>query len=59
MVWGPQRQQGLRVVIIVVIIIVVVVVVVVVERNNLKRIKWLVTPASGSPEVDQGLITRS
>jgi ABC-type uncharacterized transport system permease subunit len=45
--------------IIIIIVIVAVVVVVVVERNNLKRIKWLVTPASGSPEVDQGLITRS
>jgi hypothetical protein len=43
----------------IIIIIIVIVVVVVVERNNLKRIKWLVTPASGSPEVDQGLITRS
>ena len=45
--------------IIIIIIVVVVVVVVVVERNNLKRIKWLVTPASGSPEVDQGLVIRS
>jgi hypothetical protein len=45
--------------IIIIIVIVIIVVVVVVERNNLKRIKWLVTPVSGSPEVDQGLITRS
>ena len=57
MVWGPQRQQAQRVIIIIIIVIVFVFV----ERDNLKkkRIKWLVTPASGSPEVDQGLITRS
>jgi hypothetical protein len=33
MVWGPQRQQALRVIIIVIIVVVVVVV----ERNNIKN----------------------
>ena len=66
--WDPQRQQALRmdgiiiVVIIIIVVVVIIIVVVVVEsERQLKRNKknWLVTPASGSPEVDQGLIKRS
>jgi hypothetical protein len=62
MVWDPQRQQALRVIIIIIIVIIIILVVVVVvvfEKDNLKNKKWLVTPASGSPEVDQGLVIRS
>jgi len=62
MVWDPQRKQALRLEGIIIIIVVVVVVVVVVvdwkvtiTRNN----KGLVTPASGSLQVDQGLTRRS
>jgi hypothetical protein len=61
MAWDPQKQLALRLegnIIIVVIIIIVVVVVdwkVKIKRNK----KGLVTPASGSPEVNQGLTRRS
>ena len=66
--WDPQRQQALRmdgiiivvIIIIVVVVIIIVVVVVVGKGKAIKRkYKLLVTPASGSPEVDQGLIKRS
>ena len=37
--------------------IIIIIIVVVVEKRKLKKgIKVLVTPASGSPEVDQGLV---
>jgi flagellar basal body-associated protein FliL len=48
------------VVIIIVVVVIIIVVVVVESERQLKRNKnWLVTPASGSPEADQGLIKRS
>jgi hypothetical protein len=57
MAWDPQRQQALRMegIIIIVIIVVVVVVKVTIRKNK----NALVTPASGSPEVNQGLTKRS
>jgi septation ring formation regulator EzrA len=61
MAWDPQRQQALRMegIIIIVIIVIVVVVVVVVKVTIRKNKNGLVTPASGSPEVNQGLTKRS
>jgi len=49
MVWDPQRQQALKMD---GIIIIVIVGKVIIKKNKI----GLVTPASGSPEVDQGLI---
>jgi flagellar basal body-associated protein FliL len=72
--WDPQIQQALRmdgiiivviiiivvVVIIIVVVVIIIVVVVVGKGKAIKRkYKLLVTPASGSPEVDQGLVKRS
>jgi hypothetical protein len=52
------RLEGI-IIVIIIIIIVVVVIVVVDWKETIKKKKGLVTPASGSPEVDQGLTRRS
>jgi len=61
-VWDPQRQQTLRLEGIIIIVVGGGVGLVVVDdwKVTIKRNKkGLVTPASGSPEVDQGLTRRS